>query len=59
MDAAAPMLAIARERRPDADLRVGDTQELPFGDATFDVVTACNACSVPPSRRRQRRIWAG
>jgi SAM-dependent methyltransferase len=43
LDAAAPMLEIARERLPDADLRVGDLQDLPFADATFDVVTAFNA----------------
>jgi SAM-dependent methyltransferase len=28
---------------PGADLRVGDIEELPFDDATFDVVTAFNA----------------
>jgi SAM-dependent methyltransferase len=43
LDAAAPMLDVARERLPDADLRVGDIQELPFDDGTFDVVTAFNA----------------
>ncbi len=43
LDAAEPMLDVARERLPDADLRVGDIQELPFDDGTFDVVTAFNA----------------
>jgi SAM-dependent methyltransferase len=43
VDAAAPMLALTRERLPDADLRVGDIQHLPFEDGTFDVVTAFNA----------------
>lgn len=43
LDAAASMVAVARERLPDADLRVGDIEALPFHDATFDVVTAFNA----------------
>jgi SAM-dependent methyltransferase len=43
LDAAAEMIAEARRRLPDADLRVGDIAALPFPDATFDVVTAFNA----------------
>jgi SAM-dependent methyltransferase len=43
LDAAEPMLDVARGRLPDADLRVGDVQELPFDDGTFDAVTAFNA----------------
>jgi len=43
VDVARPMLDIARDRLPGADLRVGDAQDLPFDDATFDVVTAFNA----------------
>jgi SAM-dependent methyltransferase len=43
MDATEPMLVLARERLPDADLRVGDIQDLPFDDAAFDAVTAFNA----------------
>jgi SAM-dependent methyltransferase len=37
------MVAAARRRLPEADLRVGDIQELPFGPATFDVVMSFNA----------------
>ena len=37
------LLDIARQRTPTADLRVGDIQQLPFGDETFDVVTAFNS----------------
>ncbi len=33
------MLAVARRRVPEADLREGRTEELPFADADFDVVT--------------------
>jgi ubiquinone/menaquinone biosynthesis C-methylase UbiE len=31
-------VAVARERIPDADVREGDARELPFGNATMDVV---------------------
>ena len=34
---------ITGDRLPDADLREGDTEYLPFGDATFDAVTGINA----------------
>lgn len=43
LDAAAPMLAIARSRLPQADFRQGDLEDLPYDDAAFDVVTAFNA----------------
>jgi SAM-dependent methyltransferase len=40
IDASPRLVAVARDRSPDADLRVGDMQALPWGDATFDVVTS-------------------
>lgn len=43
IDAAGPLLAIARERVPNGDFREGELEELPFADASFDVVTAFNA----------------
>ena len=43
LDASAALLDVARGRLPDADLRVGDIEELPYDDATFDVVTAYNS----------------
>jgi SAM-dependent methyltransferase len=43
LDASAPLLAIARERIPAADVREGDLQALPFADASFDAVTAVNS----------------
>ncbi len=43
LDASAGLLAVARARTPDADLRVGDMDALPWGDASFEVVTAFNA----------------
>jgi ubiquinone/menaquinone biosynthesis C-methylase UbiE len=39
LDAAESLLALARERVPEADLRLGDLESLPYGDDTFDVVT--------------------
>ena len=42
IDAGAPLVDIARARTPDADLRVGTMFELPWGDETFDAVTAIN-----------------
>ena len=46
------MLAIARQRAADlgreADLREGDAEDLPFGDAEFDtVVCALGLCTIP------------
>jgi SAM-dependent methyltransferase len=43
LDAAAGLLAVARRRLPDADLRQGDIEALPYGDDTFDAVTAFNS----------------
>ena len=42
IDAAAPLVEIARERTPSADVRVGDMFELPWGDGSFDAVTSIN-----------------
>lgn len=43
VDAADAMLAIARTRAPGGDFRRGDLEELPFADASFDVVTCFNS----------------
>lgn len=43
VDAAGPLLEIARERVPAADLRLADMEALPFGDGAFDLVTGFNA----------------
>jgi SAM-dependent methyltransferase len=39
IDASEALLAIARERVPNADLSLGDLQRLPYPDDTFDAVT--------------------
>ncbi len=40
IDASPRLIAVARDRVPDADVRIGDMAALPWEDATFDVVTS-------------------
>lgn len=40
IDASPRLIAVARDRSPDADLQVGDMHAMPWGDASFDVVTS-------------------
>lgn len=40
IDASPRLLEVARDRSPDADIREGDMHALPWGDASFDVVTS-------------------
>jgi SAM-dependent methyltransferase/alkylhydroperoxidase family enzyme len=40
IDASPRLLAVARDRSPDADLRVGDMHALPWDDDSFDMVTS-------------------
>src|SRR5439155_9515031 len=40
IDASPRLVAVARDRNPDSDIRVGDMQALPWDDETFDVVTS-------------------
>src|SRR6202011_1895796 len=43
IDASAALIEIAGERVPHGDFRCGDMEELPYADASFDVVTGFNA----------------
>jgi SAM-dependent methyltransferase len=43
LDAASPMIEIARERAPRAELAVGEMEQLPFADRSFDGVTGFNS----------------
>jgi SAM-dependent methyltransferase/alkylhydroperoxidase family enzyme len=40
LDASSRLIAVAKDRSPDADLRVGDMHDLPWDDGSFDVVTS-------------------
>ncbi len=42
-DAAEPLLQIARERVPSGDFRIAALENVPFADASFDVVTGFNS----------------
>jgi SAM-dependent methyltransferase len=43
LDASQALIELARERLPDADLRVGEMEALPYDDDTFDLVTGFNS----------------
>jgi SAM-dependent methyltransferase len=43
LDASENLLSIARERVPQGDFRVGELEDLPFDDDTFDLVTGFNS----------------
>jgi SAM-dependent methyltransferase len=60
LDASEAMIQIARERTPGGDFRVGEMEELPFGDHEFDAVTGFNsfqyAASPVNALRKARRV---
>ena len=60
LDAAEGLLAFARASVPDAEFRVGDIQELPYEDDTFDAVIAANSIQYTSDRvaslRELRRV---
>ena len=62
VDASEGMVTYARTRLPDADLRCGDIQHLPYPDGAFDVVTAFNSIGFCPdpvaALREARRVTA-
>jgi SAM-dependent methyltransferase len=43
LDASKTLLEIAHERVPEADLRLGEMEQLPYDDDTFDLVTGFNS----------------
>jgi SAM-dependent methyltransferase len=43
IDASEELLELARDRVPEADLRVGDMEALPYDDDSFDLVTGFNS----------------
>src|SRR5213083_858666 len=44
IDASEPLIALARTRLPNAELRVGEMEDLPWEDHSFDLVTGFNSC---------------
>lgn len=40
IDASERLVAVAQDRNPDCDIRVGDMQTLPWDEASFDIVTS-------------------
>lgn len=49
IDASTEMIAIARRRTPSAEFRVGDMQQLPWPDDTYDVATFFNSLELAAS----------
>src|SRR5262245_24421836 len=43
IDASEALIDVARRRLPDADLRVGDMEAMPYADDMFDLVAGFNA----------------
>ena len=58
IDASARLIAVARDRNPDADLRVGDMHSLPWEDGAFDVVTSFRGIwgTTPGAMNEVRRV---
>jgi SAM-dependent methyltransferase len=52
IDISPGLLGVARERLPQADLREGDMEELPFDDAAFDAAIGINAFQFAGDPRR-------
>ena len=60
IDASARLVAVARDRNPSGDIRVGDMRALPWEDASFDVVTSFRGVwgTTPEVMGEIRRIMA-
>ncbi len=60
IDASPRLLGVARDRCPEADLRVGDMHALPWEDAAFDVVTSFRGIwgTTPDAVAEARRVLA-
>jgi SAM-dependent methyltransferase len=60
IDASPRLVAVARDRNPDSDIRVGDMHALEWPDETFDVVTSFRAIwgTTPDAVEEVRRVLA-
>jgi ubiquinone/menaquinone biosynthesis C-methylase UbiE len=43
LDASEALIAIARDRVPNGDFRIGELERLPFSDSSFDLATGFNS----------------
>lgn len=58
VDAAEPLLALARRRVSDGDFRAGDLEALPFADGSFDAVIAASSIQYAQDRLAAMRELA-
>jgi SAM-dependent methyltransferase len=58
IDAAEAMIEIARRRAPEADVRIGAMETLPWQDGTFDAVTGFNSLQFADDPVAALREWA-
>jgi SAM-dependent methyltransferase len=58
IDASPRLIAVAQDRTPEADLRVGDMHALPWDDGSFDVVTSFRGIwgTTPDALAEVRRV---
>jgi 2-polyprenyl-3-methyl-5-hydroxy-6-metoxy-1,4-benzoquinol methylase len=56
IDASPRLVAVARDRNPECDIRVGDMHALPWDPASFDVVTSFRGSGAPRPTRWPRYI---
>lgn len=60
IDASPRLVAVARDRNPGCDIRVGDMQAMPWSDGSFDVVTSFRGIwgTTPAAVDEVRRVLA-
>lgn len=58
IDASPRLVAVARDRSPDADIRVGDMHAMPWADESFDIVTSFRGIwgTTPDAFHEARRV---
>ena len=61
IDASARLVAVASDRLPESDVRVGDMNALPWDDGSFDVVTSFRGIwgTTPQARGITPRVGSG
>ncbi len=60
IDASTRLVAVARDRSPQCDIRVGDMHDLPWEDGSFDVVTSFRGVwGTTPARSPRSCVFSG